>query len=123
MLTEIGGRVSEFWNRLQDFEHRPLNYFLMSNMIHHNINFVILLASVCYWLLREERRIFDLMPHGFRPLRKPPAGSGRVGRAAVLLGFGPVGHAVIAHAVRSALSPPPDPAPTHPPPPPPPLHS
>ena len=41
MLTEIGGRVSEFWNRPQDFEHWPPNYFLVSNVIHHNINFVI----------------------------------------------------------------------------------
>jgi len=41
MLTEIGGGVSEFWNRLQDFEHWLPNYFLVSNTIHHNINFVI----------------------------------------------------------------------------------
>src|SRR6266852_8792029 len=33
------------------------NYFLMSNMIHHNINFVILLEPICYWLLSEEREI------------------------------------------------------------------
>src|SRR5438093_11244399 len=56
MFPEIEGRVSEFWNRLQDFEHWPPPYFLMSNTIHHNINYVILLASICYWLLSEERR-------------------------------------------------------------------
>src|SRR5258708_21922620 len=33
-------------------------------------------------------------------LRKPSVGSGRVGRAAVLRGFGPVGHAVVAHNAR-----------------------
>jgi hypothetical protein len=54
MLTEIGGRVSEFWNRPQDIEHLSPNYCLMSNMIHHNINFVILLAPICHWLLSEE---------------------------------------------------------------------
>src|SRR5712671_6881955 len=102
MLPEIGGQVSEFWNKLQDFDHWPPNYFLMSNMIHHNINFVILLASICHWLLREERRKSIRTPHGFRCAGEPYVGSVQVGGAAVLRSFGPVGHAVIAHNARYA---------------------
>src|SRR6266513_526404 len=105
-------QTPRFWARLP-------NYFLMSNMIHHNINSANLLAVVCLWLLSQvsrkaatlcsasqrrytfcHTRHAGLMPKAaLSPGARPLDG---VGRAAVLRGLSPFGHAIVANNARDA---------------------
>src|SRR6267154_2481755 len=53
-------------------------------------------------VIKQSKGKSDVLYTTFPILRTPSAGSGRVGRTAVLRGLGSVGHAVVAHDVCDA---------------------